>query len=129
MRGPSPYSYCYDVNSGNGKRINTFNIGRNQSERKRKEIEQRFGLVKATCRNIAQVHGPAPVLPQRVKYGISETKRSITNVLDALNTYKYSSFAELNKLLKPYNIMAEKGLKQGRDFHLKETDVKNRRSN
>lgn len=97
-----------------GKRIDTFNIGRNQSETARKEIEQSFGLVKASTRNIAQVHGPAPVLPRRVKYGLSETKRSITNVLDVvLNSYKYSSLAELNAILKPYNIMADQGSKQG----------------
>src|SRR4028118_1405785 len=42
----------------NGKRIDTFNIGRNQSERARKEIEQSFGLVKAAGKKIVQVHGP-----------------------------------------------------------------------
>jgi hypothetical protein len=102
---------------GNGKRIDTYNIGRNQSERARKEIEQSFGLVKASARKVVQVQGPTPVNVTRVKYGLSETKRSITNVLDAvLNSYKYSSLAELNAILKQYNVMADQGYKEGRIY-------------
>ena len=102
---------------GNGKRIDTYNIGRNQSERARKEIEQSFGLIKATGRKVGQVHGPTPVNATRVKYGVSETKRSITNVLDAvLNSYRYSSLAELNAILRQYNIVADQGSKEGRIY-------------
>jgi hypothetical protein len=37
----------------NGKRIDTFNIGRNQSEKARNEIEQKFKLVQAIGRKIS----------------------------------------------------------------------------
>ena len=39
-----------------------------------------------------------------------ETKRAIQNVLDdVINQYKYSSLAELNAVLKQYNVMADRG--------------------
>src|SRR5215831_14380460 len=38
----------------NGKRINTYNIGKNQSEKARKEIEVEFGLVNAASRDFKQ---------------------------------------------------------------------------
>jgi hypothetical protein len=37
----------------NGKRIDTFNIGRNQSEKARKELEQKYRLVQAAGRKIS----------------------------------------------------------------------------
>jgi predicted lactoylglutathione lyase len=101
----------------NGKRINTYNIGKNQSEKARKEIEMSYGLVKANGRNTRQVQGIEPVRVQRVKYGKSETKRSITNVLDAvIEKYKYTSLPELNSILRQYNIMADRGGEQGRIY-------------
>ena len=47
-------------------------------------------------------------------YGRSPTKRAITNVLDAvLPHYKYASLAELNAVLKLYNITADRGKEEG----------------
>jgi hypothetical protein len=94
-----------------GKRIDTYNIGRNQSETARKNIEKLFGLVQARQKQEAQLSALKPVQMQKVQYGKSETRRSITNVLDAvLNHYKYSSLAELNAVLKQYNVVADRGL-------------------
>jgi hypothetical protein len=51
-----------------------------------------------------------PVNVQKVVYGKGETKRAITNVLDAvLNTYKYTSIPELNAVLQQYNVTADRG--------------------
>ncbi len=47
-------------------------------------------------------------------YGKSATKRSIINVLHAvLPRYKYASLAELNAILKLYNLTADRGTEQG----------------
>ncbi|WP_018612091.1 relaxase/mobilization nuclease domain-containing protein [Segetibacter koreensis] len=93
-----------------GSRIDTFNIGRNQSEKARKEIELEFNLVIASGKNKLASQQIKPVNIQKVIYGKSETKRAITNVLDAvLNTYKYTSIAELNAVLKQYNVVADRG--------------------
>jgi hypothetical protein len=87
----------------NGKRISMHNIGRNQSTQARKEIEIIYQLVKAEKQNVPQENKPLNV--QRVVYGKSETKRGITNVLNEIvNKYKYTSLAELNAILKLYNV-------------------------
>ncbi len=100
-----------------GSRIDTFNIGRNQSEKARKEIEQSFGLVKAEESKQRQEYQLKPVSAEKVQYGKRETKRAISNVLDAvLNTYKYTSVPELNAVLHQYNVTADRGNEDSRVF-------------
>ncbi|HSZ87191.1 MAG TPA: relaxase/mobilization nuclease domain-containing protein [Puia sp.] len=100
-----------------GKRINTYNIGKNQSEQARKEIEKNFDLVQAAGRNSKQKENPESINVQKVKYGKSETKRAITNVLDVVvNQYKYTSLAEFNAILKQYNVFADRGHGSGRIY-------------
>ena len=87
-----------------GSRIDMQNIGRNQSEKARKEIEQTFGLKRAEDSKLQQQsYRLKPFNVQKVQYGRSETKRAINNVLDAvLKDYKYTSLPELNAILKQY---------------------------
>ena len=101
----------------NGSRINTHNIGRNQSEKARKEIEIDYGLVRAESQKQLLKQPIRPVNHEKIIYGKSETKRSITNVVSAvLNTYKYTSLPEFNAVLKQYNVIAERGNEEGRIF-------------
>ena len=86
-----------------GSRISMHNLGRNQSEKARKEIELQFGLVKAAAKKAAGSLMLMPVNAQKVSYGKSETKRAISNVLAAvINQYKFTSLPELNAVLKLY---------------------------
>jgi hypothetical protein len=98
-----------------GKRIDTFNIGRNQSTKARIELEQKYKLVQALGRKITDEEiRPAS---QKIHYGKSETKRAISNVLAyVLNHYKYSSLAELNAVLKLYNVVADRGSENSRIY-------------
>jgi len=99
-----------------GSSINLHNIGRNQSSKARREIENQFGLVKADGR---KDHGIVlkPVSLQKVEYGKSETKKAISRVLSSvLSTYKYTSLPELNAVLKQYNIMADGGSEESRIY-------------
>ncbi|HYM93376.1 MAG TPA: relaxase/mobilization nuclease domain-containing protein, partial [Chitinophagaceae bacterium] len=64
-----------------GSMINTHNIGRNQSEKARKEIEQQYGLIKAERQQQLMKPGIKPVDVQKAVYGKSETKRCISNVV------------------------------------------------
>lgn len=93
----------------NGKRIELHNLGQHRSMKASKEIEKEFGLVRALSkRRLGYELKPANM--QKVQYGKSETKRAITNVLDAvLPHYKYTSLAELNAILKQYNVVADRG--------------------
>ena len=99
-----------------GSRIDMQNIGRNQSEQARKEIEKNFNLVKASVKE-QQASTLKPVNIQRVQYGRSETKRAITNVLElVVNGYRFTSLPELNAVLQQYNVYADKGTENSRIF-------------
>jgi hypothetical protein len=103
-----------------GSRIDTHNIGRNQSEKARKEIEQSFRLVKAEDSKPRQAYKLEPVPVQKVQYGRSETISAITNVLDAvLKTYRYTSLPELNAVLQQYNVAADRGSESSRVYQHK----------
>lgn len=104
----------------NGKRINTFNIGKNQSGKARKELENQYHLIKAAGKNSSQQKDLKNISVQKIKYGLSETKRSITNVLDEVLThYKFTSLPELNGVLKLYNVIADRGNEGGRIYQNK----------
>lgn len=101
-----------------GSRINTHNLGKDISEKARKELEQKYGLVSADKRELAiEKEKSLVVNALKVQYGKSETKRSITNVLDnVIDQYKYTSLQELNAVLKLYNVMADRGNENGRIY-------------
>jgi hypothetical protein len=100
-----------------GSRISTHNIGRNQSEKARKEIEELFGLVKADRQQTLIRPGIMPVDVKKAIYGKTETKRSIANVVGAVfNQYKFCSLPEFNAALKQFNVVADHGKENGRIF-------------
>jgi hypothetical protein len=92
-----------------GTRINTHNIGRNQSEIARRFLEEKYGLVKAQSQSKETTQKVAPFNPSRLEYGKVETKRGIANVLHGiLGSYNYTSLPELNAILKQYNVFADR---------------------
>jgi hypothetical protein len=100
-----------------GKRIDIHNIGRNQSEKARKEIEVAYGLVRAESRKKKREMEPVQV--ERAVYGKSETKRSISNVVRMVTrSYKYTSLPELNAILRQFNVVADRGA-EGTQMHNK----------
>ena len=100
-----------------GSRVNTQNIGRNQSEKVRKELELKYGLLRAEDSKQREAFRLKPVNAQKVQYGRTETKRAIGNVLETvLSQYKYASLPELNAVLKQFNVMADRGSEDSRIF-------------
>lgn len=100
-----------------GSRIDMQNIGRNQSETARKEIEITYGLVQAEKHKREKELVVKPVATNKVEYGRTETKRAITNVLDkVIQNYKYTSLPELNAVLQQYNVAADRGSENSRIF-------------
>lgn len=89
--------------------IDLHNIGRNQSEQARKEIEIEFNLTKAQGRRRNdEMMKPADV--SKAIYGKSETKRAITNIVNAVTrSYRFTSIHEFNAVLKQYNVVADIG--------------------
>jgi hypothetical protein len=103
-----------------GSRIDMQNIGRNQSETARKQIEDSFGLVKAQGYKNNEVTRLQPIVSAKIKYGQSESKRAINNVLaEVLSTYKYSSLAQLNAILQQYRVLADRGNENSKLFKTK----------
>ena len=101
-----------------GSRISLHNLGKNQSEKARKEIEKDFGLVKAESKRKDQKEFIHPIDVKQAIYGKSETKRSISNVVGMVTrTYKYTSLPELNAVLKSFNVIADRG-KEGSAMHV-----------
>jgi len=99
-----------------GSKIEMQNIGRNQSERARKNIEEQYHLIKAEGRKMNQAN-ELKIPAQKIHYGKSQTKRAITNVLEeVINNYKYASLPELNAVLKLYNVVADRGLKDSKMY-------------
>ena len=92
-----------------GSRISLHNLGKNESIRACREIEIAFGLTRAEKQKkyINEKLDPARV--QKIRYGRMPLKRAITEVLDAvLPRYRYASLADLNAVLKLYNVVADK---------------------
>jgi hypothetical protein len=100
-----------------GRRIDMQNIGRNQSETARKEIEKEFGLVKAEESKRLKQFQLQPLNAGKIQYGKSETKRGISNILEeVLPNYKYTSVHELNAVLKQFNVTADRGSENSRTY-------------
>ncbi len=100
-----------------GSRINTHNIGRNQSEKARKEIESQYGLIKAERQQQLIKPGIKPVEVEKAIYGKSETKRGISNVVGAVfSQYKFTSLPEFNAALKQFNVIADRGKEEGKIY-------------
>ncbi|MET4141656.1 relaxase/mobilization nuclease domain-containing protein [Pedobacter sp. UYP1] len=97
----------------NGEPIKTHNIGRLASEPARKKIEKDFNLVIAESKRYSAEQGINPIDQTIITYGRLPTKKSISNVLSAVvGSYKYTSLAELNAVLKIFNVIAERGAEE-----------------
>jgi hypothetical protein len=98
------------------KSIDTNFIGLKKSEPARKELEIKYGLVKAEDQQ-ASLKRMMPLDASKVTYGKQVTKRAISNVLnEVLDKYKYTSLAEFNAILSLYNVVAEQGSETSRTF-------------
>jgi len=100
-----------------GERIDMQNIGRNQSETARKEIEKAFSLFRAQDFKREKILNIKPAKSSTVDYGTAETKKAIADVLNAvIPNYKYTTVGELNAVLNLYNVTALQGSKDSRMF-------------
>ena len=103
-----------------GSRIDMNNIGRNQSEKIRQEIEKSFKLVSAKQSEEKPVYQLRPIPATKVSYGKAATKAAIQTVLDTvLNQYRYTSLPELNAVLNLFNVSASRGTPKSRTFQTK----------
>jgi len=101
----------------NGEAISLHNIGRERSDPARKELELEYGLVQAESRSQKQMQGLKPFPVEKLRYGQTETKRAITNIVNTIiRQYNFISLPELNAVLKQYNVVANRGNENTRMF-------------
>lgn len=110
-----PHVHLVTVNiNREGKRIETHNLGKNQSEVARKEIELEFGLVPAEKQ---QRIGPSLQELGRVVYGKETSKSSIHTVLNQVwANYVFTSLGEYNAILSGFGITAYRGEKDSQRY-------------
>jgi hypothetical protein len=93
-----------------GNRIDTHGIGWKLSEPARIALEKEFGLVQAKGRKNSNTLNIKPAILEKTIYGKTPTKRAITNIVNAvIGTYKFTSLAEFNLILRQFNIIADRG--------------------
>lgn len=111
-----PHVHIVSTNiKSDGYRISLHYLGQNDSEKARKAIEIKYGLVKAEEQVKQKPDLKVKIEP--TEYGKAETKRAITNTLGyVLRTYKFTSIPELNAVLQQYNIQADRGSKDSRIY-------------
>lgn len=98
-----------------GKRINTEGIGRKLSEPARKELEIRYGLVKAEGRKLSN----GPYL-RAAEYRALPTKKQLYNITGAvMRDYAYTSFAEFKAVLAQFNVLVNRGFEDSVMFEKK----------
>ncbi|WP_461791501.1 relaxase/mobilization nuclease domain-containing protein [Pedobacter sp.] len=99
------------------ERIDLHNIGANQSEKARKEIEEEFNLIRAQGKTYKPEPGIKEIDIEKVIYGKLPTKRAISNTVNAVTrSYKFTSLAELNAVLKQFNVVADRGAENSQMF-------------
>jgi hypothetical protein len=92
-----PDAFVNSVNSIANKRISIHNLGKNRSETARKEIEDKYGLVKAGSTHKQTLHTNL----NKALYGKSEAKRTIDNIVgEVMKRYKFSSLTEFNVMFR-----------------------------
>lgn len=100
-----------------GKRIDMQNIGKNQSETARREIENTFNLVRAESKKKESKFQIEPIYNTKITYGTAESKKAISKILNAvIPSFKYTTIGELNAVLNLYNVTAEKGRENSKMF-------------
>lgn len=101
----------------NGKRIPIHYLGKNESEKARKEIELEFGLVIADTKKKTEPQIIQPIDVEKAIYGKSLTRRSISNIVRMVTrSYKYTSLPELNAVLRQFNVTADRGTERSKMF-------------
>jgi hypothetical protein len=113
-----PHVHIATVNiADGGERIETYNIGKNQSEKVRKTIEEQFNLIKAEDQQKEMAYLLKPVVLKSAVYGKSATKTAIAGIVrEVVSSYKFTSLDELNCVLRQFNVLADRGAPQSKMF-------------
>ncbi|PZP38977.1 MAG: hypothetical protein DI598_20325, partial [Pseudopedobacter saltans] len=92
-----------------GTQIPMYHLGRDKSMKACRALEKEYGLVNAANKNKGEQETLKPI-SEKVIYGKSETKSTISNtVRTVIRDYKFTSLAEMNAVLRSFNVEAYRG--------------------
>ncbi|QES88901.1 relaxase/mobilization nuclease domain-containing protein [Rhizosphaericola mali] len=92
-----------------GTQIPMYNLGRDKSMKACRVLEKEYGLVNAVSKKQIELE-TIKAIPEKVIYGKNETKSAISNTVRAIiRDYKFTSLAEMNAVLKGFNVEAYRG--------------------
>ncbi|MFD2873242.1 relaxase/mobilization nuclease domain-containing protein [Mucilaginibacter ximonensis] len=113
-----PHLHIATVNiADGGRRIETHNIGRHQSEKARKEIETSYNLIRAEDQAKETAYTLQPVNLDKIMYGKTPTKAAISAIVrEVVDSYKFTSLPELNAALRQFNVRAYRGTEGSQMF-------------
>lgn len=98
-----------------GKRILTNGIGKNLSEPARKQLEEKYHLIKAEGRQLKN----EPYL-KPAEYGAKSTKQQLASITKAvMRDYAYTSFTEYKAVLAQFNVQVDRGAEDSTMFEKK----------
>jgi hypothetical protein len=109
------HPHCHIVTTHverDGDPIDLYKIGQNQSEKARQKIEAEFNLVTAEMKKGQRLDRGLVCqdFACRVEYGQEPLTRSISAVLEHVaERFSYTTFDELNAVLRHYNVEAYRG--------------------
>lgn len=106
-----PHIHLATVNiDADGNRVETHNIGKIQSEKARRDLEDRYGLIRAEDQQKEGNYQFRKIDLERVLYGKRETKAAISTIVrEVVGTYKFGSLSELNAALAQFGVIADPG--------------------
>lgn len=111
-----PHLHIATVNiQRDGQRMDIHDIGKKLSEPARKDLEVKYGLVRAEGRKLAN----EPYL-RAAEYGALPTKKQLNNITKAvMRDYAYTSFAEYKAVLAQFNVHVDRGFEDSVMFEKK----------
>jgi len=105
-----------NINDG-GERIETHNIGRNQSEKARKELEEKYNLIRAEDQQKEMAFMLRPAELKAISYGRTETKAALSSIVrEVTDSYRFTSLPELNAVLRQFNVVADRGAEDSKMY-------------
>lgn len=98
-----------------GKRVMTNDMGKLLSEPARKQLEEKYHLIKAEGRQLKN----EPYL-KPAEYGAKSTKQQLANITKAvMRDYAYTSFTEYKAVLAQFNVQVDRGAEDSVMFEKK----------
>ena len=102
------HAHCHIVTiciKKDGERIETYNIGKNESRITRIQIEQAYGLVKGSGAPLTMAPSKELLILKGAKFGEHMSKYTLSKIIqEVIDLYKFRSLQEYNAVLNQFRV-------------------------